>query len=43
MSLSTGSLPRNKEFKLAFPTFPYIRDEDSVLFYETIKDSLNDI
>ncbi|CAD8065423.1 unnamed protein product [Paramecium primaurelia] len=43
MSLTTGSLPRNKEFKLAFPTFPYIRDEDNVLFYETIRDSLNDI
>lgn len=33
MSLSTGSLSRNKEFKLAFPTFPYIREDDSVKFY----------
>ena len=43
MSLNVGSLPRNREFKLAFPTLPYIRDEDNVLFYQAIKDSLNDI
>ncbi|CAK74645.1 unnamed protein product (macronuclear) [Paramecium tetraurelia] len=43
MSLSTGSLPRNREFKLTFPSLPYIREEDNLLFYETIRDSLNDI
>ncbi|CAD8088290.1 unnamed protein product [Paramecium sonneborni] len=43
MSLSTGSLPRVRDFKLTFPSLPFIREEDSVLFYETIRDNLNDI
>lgn len=43
MSLYAGTLYRNRDFGLAFPNYPYLRDFDKEMFYDTIKTGLETI
>lgn len=43
MSLYAGTLYRNRDFGLAFPNYPYIRDFDREMFYDAIKTGLETI
>lgn len=43
MSLHAGTLYRNRDFGLAFPNYPYLRDFDKQTFHTTIKTGIDTI